>query len=134
MHPRYVPEQHVPPSARHANACELLYGCEDGRIVQLLVDAATVRQGFVIHQGSQPGAAAHAGSEAGAPAGVVAGGGSSSATVTAIHCGADYSKVWKASVLALTAMGASAAFSRHAKWPIRFTHGCDEGSASTGGL
>lgn len=71
---RYVAEQHVPPAARHTNARELLYGCQDGRLVQLLVDASTVRQGFVI-QGSQ-------GSRGGFRA-----------AVTAIHCGADYSKV-----------------------------------------
>lgn len=36
------------PAARHAHARELLYGCQDGRVVQLLVDASTVRQGCVI--------------------------------------------------------------------------------------
>jgi hypothetical protein len=57
----------------HSNLRELLYGCQDGRLVQLLVDAGTVRQGFVT-----PGQSSS---------------GSVRAAVTAIHCGADYSKV-----------------------------------------
>lgn len=51
---------------------ELLYGCQDGRLVQLLLDADTVRQGFVIQGQAGKG---------------------SRAAVAAIHCGADYSKV-----------------------------------------
>lgn len=75
---RYVPEPHGGTAARHAKAKELLYGCQDGRLVQLLVDAGAVRQGFVIH---------------GAP-GTKEG---MRSAVTAIHCGADYSKVrWHA--------------------------------------
>lgn len=71
---RYVAEQHGGPAAKHAKARELLYGCQDGRLVQLLVDAGAVRQGFVIH--SKPSSKE-----------------SMKAAVTAIHCGADYSKV-----------------------------------------
>lgn len=71
---RYVPEPHGGTAARHAKARELLYGCQDGRLVQLLVDAGAVRQGFVIN---------------GAPDSKE---GMRSA-ITAIHCGADYSKV-----------------------------------------
>lgn len=55
-----------------ANVRELLYGCQDGRLVQLLLNAQTVRQGFVI-----PGSSSQ----------------EARAAVTAIHCGADYSKV-----------------------------------------
>jgi hypothetical protein len=72
---RYCPEPHGGTAAKHAKARELLYGCQDGRLVQLLVDAGAVRQGFVI-----PGGAP--GSKEGMRA-----------AVTAIHCGADYSKV-----------------------------------------
>jgi hypothetical protein len=71
---RYVPEPHGGTAARHAKARELLYGCQDGRLVQLLVDAGAVRQGFVIH--GAPGTKE-----------------SIRSAVTAIHCGADYSKV-----------------------------------------
>lgn len=69
-------EQHGGPAAKHAKARELLYGCQDGRLVQLLVDAGAVRQGFVIH--SKPSSKENM-----------------KAAVTAIHCGADYSKVRK---------------------------------------
>lgn len=67
-------EPHGGTAAKHAKARELLYGCQDGRLVQLLVDAGAVRQGFVIHgaPGSKQGMRS---------------------AVTAIHCGADYSKV-----------------------------------------
>jgi hypothetical protein len=47
---------------------ELLYGCEDGRVVQLMVERGAVRQGFTVPP--PPG-----GGE-----------------VRALHCGADYSK------------------------------------------
>ena len=69
---RYVAEPHGGSGARHAKARELLYGCQDGRIVQLLVDAGAVRQGFVLTPPGKEGM---------------------KAAVTAIHCGADYSKV-----------------------------------------
>lgn len=69
-----MPEPHGGTAAKHAKARELLYGCQDGRLVQLLVDVGAVRQGFVIH--GAPG------SEEGMRS-----------AVTAIHCGADYSKV-----------------------------------------
>jgi hypothetical protein len=72
---RYVADVHGPSAAAaaHSTVRELLYGCQDGRLVQLLVDASTVRQGFVI-----PGQSSS---------------GDVRAAVTAIHCGADYSKV-----------------------------------------
>ncbi len=57
------------PARFPAGSHELLYGCEDGRVVQLMVDRGAVRQGFVIPP--------------------PAGGGA----VRAMHCGADYSKV-----------------------------------------
>lgn len=52
-----------------AGSLELLYGCEDGRVVQLMIEPGAVRQGFTIPP--------------------PAGGGA----VRALHCGADYSKV-----------------------------------------
>lgn len=65
---RYIPDshdmQHKFPSAK-----EVLYGTEDGHVVQLLVDSTAVRQGFTIPSGGGMGA------------------------VRSIHCGADYSKV-----------------------------------------
>lgn len=69
-----MPEPHGGPAARHAKARELLYGCQDGRLVQLLVDAGAVCQGFIIQgpPGSKEGMRA---------------------AVSAVHCGADYSKV-----------------------------------------
>jgi hypothetical protein len=72
---RYVADVHGPAAAAamHSNVRELLYGCQDGRLVQLLVDAGTVRQGFVIPGQNSSGTVR--------------------AAVTAIHCGADYSKV-----------------------------------------
>lgn len=48
---------------------ELLYGCDDGRVVQLMVERGAVRQGFTITP--PPGAGA----------------------VRSMHCGADYSRV-----------------------------------------
>jgi hypothetical protein len=64
------------PAPRNPNAnrfpegsLELLYGCEDGQVVQLMVERGAVRQGFTIPP--PPG-----GGE-----------------VRALHCGADYSKV-----------------------------------------
>lgn len=65
-------EPHGGSAARHAKARELLYGCQDGRLVQLLVDAGAVRQGFVLTPPGKEGM---------------------KAAITAIHCGADYSKV-----------------------------------------
>eukprot|EP00878_Enallax_costatus_P024904 GHUV01026605.1.p1 GENE.GHUV01026605.1~~GHUV01026605.1.p1 ORF type:complete len:268 (+),score=64.63 GHUV01026605.1:461-1264(+) len=69
---RFVTDVHGPAAGSSTNLRELLYGCQDGRLVQLLLDSKTVRQGFVIQRGSsqEPRAA-----------------------VSAIHCGADYSKV-----------------------------------------
>jgi hypothetical protein len=104
---RFVAEQHVPPSARHASARELLYGCQDGRVVQLLVDAGTVRQGFVIQghgAAAPPGdapspAAAPEGQGALPPAAGPAIRGPSRAAVTALHCGADYSKTGCADIV-----------------------------------
>lgn len=81
---RYIPEQHGGPAAKHAKARELLYGCQDGRLVQLLVDAGTVRQGFTI-QGSTGGSKE-----------------SMRGAITAIHCGADYSKVCYKQAAAVT--------------------------------
>lgn len=52
-----------------AGSQELLVGCEDGSVAQLMIEPAAVRQGFVIPP--QPGRGA----------------------VRALHCGADYSKV-----------------------------------------
>ena len=69
---RGIADRHGVSAARHAKARELLYGCQDGRIVQLLVDAGAVRQGFVLTPPGKEGM---------------------KAAVTAIHCGADYSKV-----------------------------------------
>lgn len=70
-----MPDVHGPAAvaAARSNSRELLYGCQDGRLVQLLVDASTVRQGFLIPGQSSTGDVR--------------------AAVTAIHCGADYSKV-----------------------------------------
>jgi hypothetical protein len=76
--PRYVAEAHGPSAAKLSNASELLYGCQDGRVVQLLVDAGAVRQGFTIQAPDAREARA---------------------AVTAIYCGADYSKVSLAHVL-----------------------------------
>uniref|UniRef100_A0A383VGJ7 Bardet-Biedl syndrome 7 n=1 Tax=Tetradesmus obliquus TaxID=3088 RepID=A0A383VGJ7_TETOB len=54
---RYVADVHGPAAAAaaHSNVRELLYGCQDGRLVQLLVDGSTVRQGFVIPGQSSSG-------------------------------------------------------------------------------
>jgi hypothetical protein len=75
----YVTDVHGPAGAGGA-AQELLYGCEDGRLVQLLVEGGAVRQGFIIPDG-RGSSSAQVGSSM--PSGMV----------TTIYCGADYSKV-----------------------------------------
>ncbi|KAI8469474.1 MAG: hypothetical protein J3K34DRAFT_522137 [Monoraphidium minutum] len=64
----HVADSHDPRHRFPAASHEVLYGCEDGRVVQLMVERAAVRQGFTIP--APPGAGA----------------------VRVMHCGADYSK------------------------------------------
>ncbi len=65
---------------RHPNAKELLYGTEDGRVVQLLLDGNDVREGFTIKPPVQMRRNASSG-------------GMALGAVRSIYCGADYSKV-----------------------------------------
>ena len=65
----YTPDSHDPLRKFPAAAKQVLYGCEDGRVVQLMVDSGAVRQGFTITP----------------PAGAGA--------VRCLYSGADYSKV-----------------------------------------
>ncbi|GBF98424.1 hypothetical protein Rsub_10489 [Raphidocelis subcapitata] len=64
----HVADSHDPRHRFPAGSIELLYGCEDGRVVQLAVEPGAVRQGFTIPP--PPGGGA----------------------VRALHCGADYSR------------------------------------------
>jgi hypothetical protein len=65
----FTPDSHDPQHKFPAAAKQVLYGCEDGRVVQLMVDSGAVRQGFTIPAPAQAGA------------------------VRCLYSGADYSKV-----------------------------------------
>lgn len=75
----YTTDTHDPLHKFPAGSKQLLVGCEDGRVIQLMLDASAVRQGFTI---SSPGAGA----------------------VQALYCGSDYSKVSVPCILASTNM------------------------------